>query len=517
MHTPRQSFQLAEGRQRMIVGPEALQLRRERTAAAQRRIAKSRESWIQRWAYYRKLMSKALAFFVEPGERVLNLRCQTGWMLKAVRPSQGVGLEITEEMVQEARKLYPEFRYEVGYPDLYQVRGEFDSILVADPGETADLQEEFRLVHNCCNQETRVYVYAHNSLWESAFWLAERLGIKMPQPEPSWLTEFDLRGLLELAGFEIVKVHHVGLFPFGVPLLSYILNHWVAALPGVRSLCLFHLIVARPIFKLPKAVQPSVSVIIPCRNEEGNIRPAVARMPELGGAIEIIFCDDMSTDRTRLEVEEVIRDFPEKNIHLVLGPGICKSKNVWAGFDAAKGEILVILDADLTVMPEELPRFIEAIAENRGEFINGSRLVYPIPREAMKLTNRIGNVVFSYLFSLLLGQRIKDTLCGTKVLWRRDWLRMKKYVSFWGISDRWGDYDLLLGAAKLNLKIRDMPIHYQERVAGVSKMTRVLYNAGIMLKIMWKASVKMRRYDYNLLQSLGGSQAVSPKSGISRV
>jgi Glycosyl transferase family 2 len=190
----------------------------------------------------------------------------------------------------------------------------------------------------------------------------------------------------------------------------------------------------------------------------------------------------------------MMREYPEKNIRMVEGPGICKSKNVWVGFDAAENDILMILDADLTVMPEELPRFLDAIASNRGEFINGSRLVYPIPREAMKVTNRAGNVAFSWLFSLLLGQRIKDTLCGTKVIRRSDWLRMRKYVDYWGVSDLWGDYDLLLGAAKLNLRIVDLPVHYQERIAGVSKMTRVLHNAQIMLAIMWKASVKMRRY-----------------------
>lgn len=478
----------------MMVGPEALRIRRERTAAAQRKIARSRARWMERWVYYRRLMRRALAFFVEPGERVLNLRCQTGWMLDAVRPAEGVGLEITEEMAEEARRIHPEFRYEVGFPDLHRVAGTFDSILVADPGETADLQEEFRLIREGCHRGTRVYVYAHNSFWEFAFQWAEWLGMKMPQPDPSWLTEFDLRGLLELAGFQIVKVHHIGLFPFGVPLLSGFFNHWVAALPGLQRLCLFHLIVARPFPEKAEARACSVSIVIPCRNEEGNIRSAVERMPALGESTEILFCDDRSTDRTRAEILQAIQDFPEKNIRLVEGPGVCKSKNVWAGFEAAHGDILAILDADLTVMPEELPRFIEALVSNQGEFINGSRLVYPIPKEAMKLANRIGNIAFSHLFSLLLGQRIKDTLCGTKVLWRKDWLRIRKYIDFWGVSDRWGDYDLLLGAAKLNLRIVDLPIHYQERIAGVSKMTQVLLNARIMLTIMGKALIKMRSY-----------------------
>jgi hypothetical protein len=476
------------------VGPEALEARRDGIAAAQRLTALARSKWIARRSYLYELMRKSLGFFVEPGERVLNVRCQNGWLLEAVRPSAGTGVEITQEMINEARKEHPRFHYEVGFPDTFQPKGDFDAIIVADPGETVDLQRGFENLRKCCHRGTRLYVYGYNSLWEAPLKLAERLGFKMPQPEQNWLTEFDFKNLLELAGFEVLKVHYVALLPVRIPLISWFCNHVLAHVPGLRRLCLIHFIVARPVPEAGRSEELSVSVVVPCRNEEGNIEAAVRRIPVLGAGTEIIFCDDKSTDNTRAEIERMMREYPEKNIRMVEGPGICKSKNVWVGFDAAKNDILMILDADLTVMPEELPRFLDAIASNRGEFINGSRLVYPIPREAMKVTNRAGNVAFSWLFSLLLGQRIKDTLCGTKVIRRSDWLRMRKYIDYWGVSDRWGDYDLLLGAAKLNLRIVDLPVHYQERIAGMSKMTRVLHNAKIMLAIMWKASVKMRRY-----------------------
>jgi len=477
-----------------IVGPEALEAQRECIAEAQRQMAKERGEWIARRRYFYDLMRRVLGFIVEPAERVLSVRCQNGWILDAVNPAEGVGVEITDTMVEEAKKKHPRFRYEVGFPDVCSVEGVFDAIIVADPGETVDLQRQFENLRRCCHRGTRLYIYGYNSLWETPLKLAERLRFKMPQPEQNWLTEFDFRNLLELAGFEVIKVHYAALLPVRIPLLSWFLNSVLAHIPGLRRLCLIQFIVARPVPEAGCARENSVSVIVPCRNEEGNIAAAVARVPPLGCKTEIIFCDDQSTDGTRAEIERIMREFPEKNIRLVEGPGVCKSKNVWAGFNAAKHDILMILDADLTVMPEELPRFLDAIASNRGELINGSRLVYPIPRAAMKAANRAGNVVFSWLFSLLLGQRIKDTLCGTKVMRRADWLRMKKYVDYWGLTDKWGDYDLLLGAAKLNLRIVDLPVHYQERVAGVSKMTRVMQNAKVMLAIMWKASVKMRNY-----------------------
>jgi glycosyltransferase involved in cell wall biosynthesis len=233
-------------------------------------------------------------------------------------------------------------------------------------------------------------------------------------------------------------------------------------------------------------------VIVPCKDEKGNIADAVNRMPELGWKTELIFCDDKSTDGTADEVRHMQWLHPGRVIRLVEGPGICKSKNVWTGFEAATGDILAILDADLTVMPEELPYFIDAIARGTAEFVNGSRLVYPVPKAAMKGANMVGNRFFSIVFSYLLGQRIKDTLCGTKVLWRTDWERIRPMIGHWGTVDRWGDYELLFGAAKLNLRILDQPVHYQERIYGTTKMTKVFKNGLIMLRMCFHGFRKLK-------------------------
>jgi glycosyltransferase involved in cell wall biosynthesis len=269
--------------------------------------------------------------------------------------------------------------------------------------------------------------------------------------------------------------------PKYIPLLSAFMNRVVAKFPLIGRLCMIEVLVARALPEPVDKSRVSVSVIVPCKDERGNIESAVVRMPELGRSTEIIFCDDKSTDGTADEVRRMQQLYPERNIRLVAGPGICKSKNVWTGFEAATGDILMILDADLTVIPEELPYFLDAITRGGIEFVNGSRLVYPIPKAAMKNSNLLGNKFFSAIFSYLLGQRIKDTLCGTKVLWRSDWERIRPMVGTWGMEDRWGDYELLFGAAKLNLRILDQPVHYQERIYGVTKMTKVIKNGLIML------------------------------------
>jgi len=313
--------------------------------------------------------------------------------------------------------------------------------------------------------------------------LASRVGLRAPFEEPNWMSERDVIGFLDLAGFSVVRKYRFLLFPKYVPLLSELCNEVLARLPGIRRLCLMQLIVARPKPQPQSESSVSVSVIIPCRNERDNVEPAVQRIPEMGNHTEILFCDDKSTDGTAEEVERMIRQYPHRDIRLIPGPGICKAENVWTGFRAARGDVLMILDGDLAVMPEELPYFLQTLLSGDGEFINGSRLVYPIPKQAMKFSNMVGNKLFGMTFSYLLGQRIKDTLCGTKVLWRKDWLRIERNLGHWGMKDLWGDYELLFGAGKLQLQIQEVPVHYQERIYGVTKMTKVFSNGLRMLKI----------------------------------
>lgn len=476
-------------------GPEMLQLRNEANRLHQSTVAATRHKWIRRNRYYYELLARLLRHLVEPGKRVLNIRCQTGFFLNALQPRYGVGVDISAEMIEVARIAHPEFKYNEAFPEDFVSKEKFDYILLCDVGDTVDVQKTLSRLQSACERHTRLIIYSYNFLWEPLVVLAQRLGLKIPQTEQNWLSERDLRGLLELTGFEWLKTYRTALLPKYVPLLSAVLNRFVAKLPVIQRLCMIEVLVARPVTKPADISKLAVSVIVPCKNECENIEGAVTRMPQLGGTTEIIFCDDQSTDGTAEEVRRVQRSYLDRDIRLVEGPGICKAKNVWAGFEAATGDILVILDADLTVMPEELPYFIDVIARGCAEFINGSRLVYPVPKAAMKHFNFFGNKAFSVLFSYVLGQRIKDTLCGTKVLWRSDWERIRPLIGTWGVIDNWGDYELLFGAAKLNLRIVDQPIHYQERIYGFTKMTKVFKNGLTMLR-MWGCGFFKLRVKY---------------------
>lgn len=473
-------------------GLEALRLRLETRRRFQEYHAERRDDWIQGNRYYYDRIKRLLRYIIEPGKRVLEIRSQTGHLLNAVEPAYGVGVEISAKMVATASAKHPHLRFICADPEALDLDEKFDYVLVSHIFDTVDVLAVFDRVRACCHPRTRLVVHSYNHLWEPVVELASKLGLRAPFVEPSWLSEHDISGFLGLAGFEVIRIHRRLLFPKWFPLLSSFFNDLLVFLPGFRRLSMVQMIVARPKPNSQDEPDASVSIVIPCRNERENILPAVERIPEMGSHTEIIFCDDQSTDGTGAEVERVMRMYPHRDIRLLEGPGICKAENVWTGFRAARGDVLMILDGDLAVMPEELPYFFNSLVSGAGEFINGSRLVYPVPQQAMKFSNRVGNKLFGGLFSYLLDQRIKDTLCGTKVLWRKDWIRIERNLGYWGINDRWGDYELLFGASKLHLVICDLPVHYQERVYGVTKMTRVFSNGLRMLKICWGAWKRLK-------------------------
>ena len=214
-------------------------------------------------------------------------------------------------------------------------------------------------------------------------------------------------------------------------------------------------------------------------------------MPSLGSHTEIIFVEGNSTDETLVEITRIKEKYPHKDIKIMQQDGKGKGDAVRKGFDAATGDILMILDADLTVRPEDLPKFYEALVRGDGEFINGSRLVYPMEDESMRLLNIFGNKFFGLMFTWLLEERLKDTLCGTKVLWKEDYKKIKAGRKFFGDFDPFGDFDLLFGASKLNFKIVDLPIHYQARIYGETNISRFSHG-WLLLKMCFFAMKKIK-------------------------
>ncbi|MGE4422345.1 MAG: glycosyltransferase [Pseudodesulfovibrio sp.] len=440
---------------------------------------------------YRKLRDM-VRFYVEPGKRVLAVNADAGQYLAWTEPSYGVGIETAPKLVEEARKAHPEFTFHTCAPEDFEATEQFDYILILDAvNNMFDVQAALERLQGACHPGTRLIITWYNFIWKPLLRFAERRGMKRPSTPQNWLSKAHIEQLVTLAGFEPTAHTRKILAPYKVPVLSELINNYVAGLPVINHLCLMNIMVARPVPAVDRG-QFGVSVIVPCKDEADNIEAAVLRTPEMGSHTELIFCDDKSTDGTPDVIRRMQQEHPDKDIKLVNGPGICKAENVWTGFNAATQDIVMILDGDLTVPPEDLPKFYNAMALGKGEFINGTRSVYPMRDDAMRLANIFGNKAFSMLFSYILSQSVTDTLCGTKVLWREDWLRLKGLLGSWGINDRWGDYELIFGAARLGLKHQDLPVRYMERVNGETKMTGRLKNAMIMLRMCLAAYRKFK-------------------------
>jgi SAM-dependent methyltransferase len=447
-------------------------------------------------AYYDDL-ERLHRLLVPTGQRVLDIGCGMGDLLAGLNPGHGVGIELEPELAKAAQRRHPQLRIlaadaETISPSSIGESEPFDVILLPNTLNTlGDVQGVLERLEAFCHPRTRLVVSFHNWLWQPLLKAAEQLGQRQPQPPESWLTPRDVANLLDLAGWEVLKQGHRCLLPRRLPLLTPLANRWLSQLPGLEQLGLTHWMVARP--GRQERQDPSVSVVIPARNEAGNIAPAIERLPELGRFTEVLFVEGHSTDDTWAEIERVCANYQGPlRLRKFRQSGKGKADAVWLGFEQAEGDVLMILDADLTVRPEDLPRFAQAMADGRGEFVNGCRLVYPRSWDAMPPLNTAANRLFAAVFSWLLRQRLKDTLCGTKVIWKHDYERLKAGRSYFGDFDPFGDFDLLFGASKLNLKIVEVPVRYQERSYGSSNIAHV--KEGLILARMCLYAARKLRF-----------------------
>ena len=453
-----------------------LSLRKQTIKALADQVADQRTTWIARNQFYYDDHYRFMRFLTPSNARILDLGCGVGDLLEALSPRSGVGVDLSEKSIQIATDNLPQYRFYVGdieNPDTFKkLGGTFDIIILSDTiGMLEDISDTLASLKTLCKPHTRIIVSYYSLLWSPALKLAERFGFKQRQVPSNWLSSRDIAHLLELADFEVVKRNCRQLVPKHLFGLGRVINKVFSWWPAIRSLCLRHYIVARPEVRKPPA-NPSVSIIIPCRNEEGNIENAISRMPRFCQTMEVIFVEGHSDDNTLQQIDRVIRTYPDWDIRSYVQEGIGKGDAVRKGFAEAKNDLLMILDADLTVVPEALPKFYNAYIQGKGEFINGSRLIYPLDPKAMRFLNLVANRGFSILFSWLLDQRLTDTLCGTKVLSREDYKKIAENRSYFGEFDPFGDYDLLFGAAKLNLKIAEIPIRYAARTYGVTQISR---------------------------------------------
>ena len=421
--------------------------------------------------YYQQLLRRYYAFWVTPGVRVLEVGCSLGDLLAAVKPARGVGVDFSPAMIELARQRHPELEFHVANASEFTATEKFDYILLSDlVNDLPDVQAVFGNLVSVAHHRTRLVVNYFNNLWRPILRSAEKLGLKAPTLLQNWLSRDDVNNLLHLAGWEVIKSEPRILWPAPSPGWDWFCNRWLA--PVLPHCCVAITLIARPKPQPHARPHYRASEIIPARNEAGNIEEAVRRTPHMGLGTEVIFIEGHSTDDTWAEIHRVADRYPERAIKVLKQQSRGKGGAVREAFAAATGDLLFILDADLTMPPEELPKFYELARSGTADFANGVRLVYPMEDEAMQFLNMVANKIFGLAFSWLLGQKIKDTLCGTKVLFREDYLVLAKNRAYFGEFDPFGDFDLLFGAAKLNLRLVDLPIRYRARTYGQTNIHR---------------------------------------------
>ncbi|MFH1772016.1 MAG: glycosyltransferase [Candidatus Omnitrophota bacterium] len=456
------------------------------------KVSHKRNKWCKRNSFYHNKIIRLFSKFVPYGKNVLEIGCATGNLLAGLKPSKGTGIDISKGMVEIAKEKYPHLDFRLGDAQCLDMNEKFDYVVICDTiGLFSDIWMALREIKKVSYGHTRVVISVYNILWYLPLLFLEFLGLKMEDKQNSWLSVGDIRNFLNLAGYEIEESGFHLPVPFLLLPFSGKIDDFISRLPFIKRLGSITYAVARPIFDTATKDIPC-SVIIPCRNEAGNIEPCVRRMPQISSLTELIFVDGGSTDGTVDEIKRMQDLYKDEKlitlIHQNPAPGdTCPDKMLKAGkgdavrlgFDTAGGDILMILDSDLTVAPEDLDKFYCALAEGRADFVNGSRMVYPQEKGAMRFLNYLGNKFFSMVFTWLIGQRVSDTLCGTKCLFKGQYQKMKENRAYFGDFDPFGDFDLLFGASRLSLKIIDIPIRYHKRTYGEIKIER--FKHGLLL------------------------------------
>ena len=371
------------------------------------------------------------------------------------------------------------------------VISECDTILISDIEHQSNPTSSLLSLSKIIRDDTKIIIISRNLVWMIFIKLLKSLFSFSPKKN-NFLPYSYLDNLFSICNLEVIRNEKIITLPIYIPFFTNLINR-IFRLPLLNIFCLSNITILKKKdqnFSNNKDLR--VSFIIPCKNEENNIKTFENEIKNSNQSNEYLFGDDNSMDKTIDEIDKLSKKLNNNKILKYNGPGVCKSENVYKGIELSSGDIIVVYDADLTVDFKDVEFSIDILKNTNADFINCTRMIYPQKDGAMKFSNFIGNSIFANLFSLLFRKKITDTLCGTKIFFKKDWVKIKKNITGLGVKDLWGDFDLLIGAYKNNLKITEVPVTYHERKEDNTKMTSVFLNGIRMLSIVLVAFYKLR-------------------------
>ncbi|MCK4521223.1 MAG: glycosyltransferase [Nanoarchaeota archaeon] len=461
-------------------------------------LAKRRYKWIRRNKFYHKEILRYYRFLIPKHSSILELGCGTGNLIGNLFPSYGIGVDISEEMLKIAKQKYPYINFICQDIEEFSSNKKFDYIIISGTlNSVRDIQRLLQRISKMATHDTRIIINCYNQLWNPIIRLSQKSGLKMPEIIFNWLSIDDVENFFNISGYQVIKKDFFLLFPKYIPIITTIFNKFIGKLPLIRHLSLEQFVIAR-LNKPPENTSKlTTSVVITCRDEEGNIEGLVKRIPEMGKHTEIIFVEGHSKDNTVGKIKEMIKKYPKKDIKLLKQKGIGQGDAFRMGFDHAKGDFVCWLEADLTTPPEEISLFWDAYIKGKGDYINGSRFVYKMEKNSMPFFNYIGNRFFGNLFTAILGQRFTDTLCGFKAISKKNYLKIRNNIDHFGDFDPFGDFELIFGAIKNNLQVIEIPVHYRPREYGHSKaygqtIKSFLKHVFLLLRMSWISFKKFK-------------------------
>ena len=458
----------------------------------------NREKWLKKGKTFHDEDIRFLKEIIPEKSNILELGCGNGHLLSSLKPNYGLGVDFSKKLVKEAKARYRGLNFIEAdienLPSSLDNKIKFDFIIICDTiGYLEDITKTLDNLHKYLNEDTRLIISYYSPLWLPFLNLATLFKLKMSNINSTLLGTSDVFNFLESSQYQTVRIDRKILIPFSLFGLERIINRYIAPLPLFSSICLRHYNISRSLKVIDKSQKKSASIIIPCKNERGNIGNAIKRIPKFADKMEVIFVEGNSSDGTWEEIKKVIKENKKNKIDIKAfkQPAKGKADAVFHAFELASNDILIILDGDLTVAPESLEKFWKKISSGEAEYINGSRLIYPMDNNAMRFLNYIANKIFSILFSWLLGQRFTDTLCGTKVLSKRNYLKAKSKNKDLGNFDPFGDFFIIFGASRLCLKITEVPIRYKARVYGETQISRFSHGL-LLIKMLIYAFLKIK-------------------------